>query len=87
MIVINLDKLLAERKMRSVELAERLGTTVQTVSRIKKGKVRAFRLDALDALCECFGCQPGDLLEYVTEEQAAQRFGDRFVADYKAFHS
>lgn len=59
--------LLADRKMQSIELAERLGCTVQTVSRIKTGKVKAFRMETLDDICEIFGCQPGDVLEYVPD--------------------
>lgn len=51
-IVFNLDKLLASRKMQSVELAEKLECTVQTVSRIKNGKIRALRIDSLDRICE-----------------------------------
>lgn len=86
MIVINLDKLLTERKMQSLELAKKLGLTVQTISHIKTGKVKAFRLDTMDALCECLGCQPGDILEHVTEDEAARRFGPQFVDEYKAFH-
>lgn len=87
MIVINLDRLLSERKMQSVELARQLDCTVQTVSRIKTGKVRALRLSTLNALCEQFGCQPGDILEYVSEAEAAQRFGQNFVDEYNRFHA
>ena len=86
MIIVNLDRLLSERKMQSAELAKRLGCTVQTVSRIKTGKARAFRVDMLDALCAEFGCQPGDVLEYVSEEEAVQRFGTEFVESYKETH-
>ena len=63
MIVFNLDKLLAERKMHSVELAKELDCTVQTISRIKTGKIRAFRISTIDKLCEYFQCQPGDIIE------------------------
>ena len=87
LIVFNLDKLLVQRKMRSTELAERLGCTVQTVSRIKTGKIRSLRMETLDSLCEQFGCQPGDVLEYVSEEEAIQRFGADFVAAHKQAES
>lgn len=86
MIIVNLDKLLSERKMQSNELARQLGCTVQTVSRIKTGKVRALRIETLNALCELFDCQPGDVLEHVSEEEAVARFGEAFVNDYKQFH-
>ena len=68
--MFNLDKLLASRKMQSVELAEKLECTVQTVSRIKNGKIRALRIGSLDRICEVFDCQPGDLLEYLSDEEA-----------------
>ena len=84
-IIFNLDKLLASRKMQSTELSERLGCTVQTVSRIKNGKVRAFRIETLDALCEIFQCQPGDILEYMDDDEARRRFGDEFWEDYDLF--
>ena len=87
MIIVNLDKLLLERKMQSVELADRLGCTVQTVSRVKNGRVRALRFSLLDELCAELGCQPGDLLEYVPEGDAERRFGTSFVEGYRAFHA
>lgn len=83
MIVVNLDRLLAQRKMRSTELADKLGCTVQTVSRIKTGKIKSLRMDTLDALCEQFTCQPGDVLEYISEEDAVERFGADFVAAHR----
>ena len=86
MIVIKLDTLLSERKMQSVELAKQLGCTVQTISRFKTGKVRAVRLEMLDALCELFNCQPGDVLEYVSEEEASQRFSSEFISEYRRSH-
>lgn len=83
MIVVNLDRLLAQRKMRSTELADKLGCTVQTVSRIKTGKIKSLRMDTLDALCEQFACQPGDVLEYISEGDAVERFGADFVAAHR----
>lgn len=85
-IIFNLDKLLASRKMQSVELAEKLGCTVQTVSRIKNGKVRAFRIETMDRLCKLFDCQPGDVIEYMSDEEAKERFGDEFWEDYEKFY-
>ncbi len=63
-IVVNLDVMLARRKMRSRELAERVGLTEQNISLLKSGKVRGVRFDTLAAICEVLQCQPGDLLEY-----------------------
>jgi putative transcriptional regulator len=63
-IVVNLDVMLAKRKMRSKELAERIGITEQNVSLLKSGKVRGVRFDTLSKICEVLNCQPGDLLEY-----------------------
>ena len=87
MIIFNLDKLLALRKMQSTELASALGCTVQTVSRIKTGKLRSLRMETLNDLCEFFECQPGDILEYMTDEEGAKRFGETFVSDYKKYHN
>jgi len=63
-IVVNLDVMLARRKMRSRELAERVGITEQNISLLKSGKVRGVRFDTLEAICEALQCQPGDILEY-----------------------
>ncbi len=63
-IVVNLDVMLARRKMRSRELAEHVGITEQNISLLKSGKVRGVRFDTLAAICEVLQCQPGDILEY-----------------------
>ena len=63
-IVVNLDVMLAKRKMRSRELAERVGITEQNISLLKSGKVRGVRFDTLVRICAALDCQPGDLLEY-----------------------
>jgi len=63
-IVVNLDVMLARRKMRSRELAERVGITEQNISLLKSGKVRGVRFDTLDAICRVLQCQPGDILEH-----------------------
>lgn len=63
-IIVNLDVMLARRKMRSKELAERIGISEQNVSLLKSGKVRGVRFDTLSKICEVLDCQPGDLLEY-----------------------
>ena len=66
-IVVNLDVMLAKRKMRSKELAETIGITEQNVSLLKSGKVRGFRFETLEKICAALDCQPGDLLEYVPD--------------------
>ena len=63
-IVINLDVMLAKRKMKSIELAELIGITEQNLSILKRGKAKAIRLRTLEAICEHLNCQPGDILEY-----------------------
>jgi putative transcriptional regulator len=71
-IIVNLDVMLAKRKMRSKELAERIGITEQNVSLLKSGKVRGVRFDTLSKICEVLNCQPGDLLEYRDDDTAAE---------------
>ena len=67
-IIVNLDVMLARRKMRSKELAERIGITEQNVSLLKSGKVKGVRFDTLENICRALDCQPGDILEYRKEE-------------------
>ena len=62
-IVVRLDVMLARRKMRSRELAERIGITEQNLSLLKSGKVKGIRFDTLAAICAVLDCQPGDILE------------------------
>ena len=71
MIVVQLDVMLAKRKMRSKELAERIGFTEANISLLKSGKVKGVRFETLEKLCEALECQPGDLLEYVPETAEA----------------
>lgn len=63
-ILVNLDVILAERKMTSTELAERIGITNANLSILKTGKAKAIRFSTLEAICEVLECQPGDLLEF-----------------------
>ena len=67
-IIVNLDVMLARRKMRSKELAERIGITEQNVSLLKSGKVKGVRFETLERICEALECQPGDILEFRAEE-------------------
>lgn len=66
-IIINLDVMLAKRKMKSNELAERIGLTTVNLSLLKTGKIKAIRLSSLEAICKVLECQPGDILEYREE--------------------
>ena len=63
-ILINLDVMLAKRKMSVTELSERVGITMANISILKNGKAKAIRLPTLDAICKALDCQPGDILEY-----------------------
>ncbi|WP_461210065.1 helix-turn-helix domain-containing protein [Desulfocurvus sp. DL9XJH121] len=67
-IVINLDVMLARRKMASKDLAEAVGITPQNLSILKTGRARAVRFNTLDAICRVLDCQPGDILEYAPKE-------------------
>lgn len=67
-IVVNLDLLLVQRKMKLSDLAERVGITIANLSILKQNKARAIRFSTLEALCRELDCQPGDLLEYAGEE-------------------
>lgn len=69
MIVVNLDVMLAKRKMSVTELSEKLGMTMANVSNFKNQRAKAFRFSTLNALCEILDCQPGDLLEYKTTDK------------------
>ena len=72
MIRINLDVMMARRKMSLTELADRVGITLANLSILKTGKAKAIRLTTLDALCQALQCQPGDILEYVPDDEAAK---------------
>ena len=67
-IVINIDVMLARRKMSSGELAEKVGITPANLSILKCGKAKAIRISTMDAICRALNCQPGDILEYRPEE-------------------
>ena len=69
-IIINIDVMLARRKMSLTELSEKVGITMSNLSILKTGKAKAIRLETLDAICKALNCQPGDLLEYGKEKGA-----------------
>jgi putative transcriptional regulator len=66
-IIVNLDVMLAKRKVKSNELAEKIGITTANLSLLKTGKVRAIRFSSLEAICKELDCQPADILEYVKD--------------------
>jgi len=68
-ILINLDLMLVKRKMKSYELAGKIGITNANLSILKSGKAKAIRLSTLDAICKALDCQPGDILEYTEDEE------------------
>ena len=70
-IRVNVDVVMAQRKMSSGELAERVGITPANLSILKNNKAKAVRFSTLDALCRALDCQPADLLEYVPDEEPA----------------
>jgi putative transcriptional regulator len=68
-IVVNLDVMMAKRKISLNELSERVDLTLSNLSILKTGKAKAIRFSTLDAICKALDCQPGDILEYVYDEQ------------------
>ena len=66
-IIVNIDVMLARRKMSSLELAEKIGITPSNLSILKTGKAKAIRISTMDALCRALECQPGDILEFSTD--------------------
>ena len=75
MIVMRLDRVLAERKVSSKELADRIGISPVNLSRIKTGKINAVRFSTLEAICRALDCTPGDLLEYIPDEELSDHLG------------
>jgi putative transcriptional regulator len=67
-IIVNLDVMMAKRKMSLNELSEKVGLTLSNLSILKTGKAKAIRFSTLEAICEVLNCQPGDILEYVNEK-------------------
>lgn len=68
-IIVNLDVMMAKRKISLNELSERVGLTLSNLSILKTGKAKAIRFTTLDAICKSLDCQPGDILEYVKDEK------------------
>ena len=68
MVIINLDVMMAKRKMSLTELSQRVSLSMVNLSILKSGKAKAIRFSTLDSICEALQCQPGDILEYMTDE-------------------
>jgi putative transcriptional regulator len=73
MIIVNIDVMLAKRKMSVTELADKVGITIANLSILKNGKAKAIRFSTLQAICNALDCQPGDILEYRNDEESAFR--------------
>lgn len=69
MIIINIDVMLAKRKMSVTELSERVGITLANISVLKNGKAKAIKVDTLNKICNALQCQPGDILEWREDEE------------------
>lgn len=72
MIVINIDVMLARKKMSVTELTERVGLTMANISLLKNGKVKAIKLSTLNKICKVLNCQPGDILEYKADTELGE---------------
>lgn len=72
-IVVNVDVMLAKRKMSSTELAEKIGITTANLSILKTNKAKAIRFSTLEEICKALNCQPADILEYVPVEEVPQK--------------
>lgn len=68
-IIVNLDVMMAKRKISLNELSERVDMTLSNLSILKTGKAKAIRFSTLDAICKAIDCQPGDILEYISDDQ------------------
>lgn len=68
-IIVNLDVMMAKRKMSLNELSEKVGVTLSNLSNLKTGKAKAIRFSTLESICEVLNCQPGDILEYKTTKK------------------
>ncbi len=75
MIVTRLDRMLVDRKVTSKKLAEHVGISPVNISRIKSGRCNGIRFSTLAAICEALDCQPGDLLEYIPDDEVEDRLG------------
>lgn len=79
MIMIRLDRMLADRKMRLNELADAVGISNVNLSMMKTGKIKAIRFSTLNAICKVLRCQPGDILEYIEDEENEDELEELFT--------
>ena len=80
-IIVNLDVELAKRKMKLMDLAERVGITIANLSILKQGRARAIRFSTLEAICRELGCRPGDILEYREKEPGSAGRGENGTSE------
>ena len=76
-IVMRLDRVMVDRKISSVELAEKIGISPVNLSRIKTGRLKGIRFSTLTALCETLHCKPGDIIDWMDDEEYASFFGEQ----------
>lgn len=74
-IIMRLDRVMADRKVTSLELAEKVGISPVNISRIKTGRLKGIRFSTLTAMCEALHCKPGDLIDYMSDEEYEDAFG------------
>lgn len=74
-IVMRLDRVMADRKMSSLELAEKVGISPVNISRIKTGRLKGIRFSTLEAMCEALHCKPGDIIDWMDDEEHVKTFG------------
>lgn len=74
-IVMRLDRVMADRKMSSLELAEKVGISTVNISRIKTGRLKGIRFSTLEAMCEALHCKPGDIIDWMDDEEYIEAFG------------
>ncbi|NLW43320.1 MAG: helix-turn-helix transcriptional regulator [Tissierellia bacterium] len=77
MIIIRIDELLAKKNMSVTELSQKVGITIANISVLKNNKARAIRFTTLDAICKALDCQPGDILEYVEDDEINESNDDK----------
>ena len=77
MIILNLDVMMAKRKMSLGELSERVGITLANLSILKNNHAKAIRFSTLDALCQALDCQPSELLEYIPDEEPTENHSNK----------